>query len=381
VKTLVDTTSLISLALWETQQSEFTEWNRKTHRLELKVQRDEYATMCRQLQPAVDALVLYDDVLVDYVSYTRNISKFPLLSDLASLCTFINDSASSESECYHLAATVLTPLITSPGDWLVDALRRHITELDTIELSVCGKRYTPSTYWCDLAGTLSKSENELVEALEGAFGEGTPFSGAALAALVRLFYYVVAQEMHQCSLSLHPFKGIFLNGVERRRWFGEENEQRIAKTILDAFDAELKQEYLDAQTRWFGGTDLTFSPPLLTENVINRALSLHGLLEAIVEVRESAEARDFRAAISGLANEVSKGNRRAVELLLADMNKQKVAWEKRSGRSKLGDSSTGIKMVVPLLRGLGARVQSLVPKRSTSDSERIFTFLYMISDS
>jgi hypothetical protein len=362
MRTLIDTTSLIALAMYD-----FGKAPPHDYRFDSSRHKDAY--LSNVLTPGMEALILYDDVLVDCLSFDRNQEKYPALSGLKEICSFTNQSVNQESECYSLAASVLTPLLERPGEWLVDALRRHIQPLDTVELSLHDRRFAPSTYWKHISGRLSKSEGELVVALERVLGRATPFSGAAMTSLVRLFYYLVTQEIEQCSISINPTKGEFLTGLHG--WRHDDN--RIPRTILDAFDADLKKEYLERQVRWLGGTDLTFTPPILYEFAMERAKREGGLIPALLNIRNSVEARDYRSGVNQLATCVANAEGASIKAILAELEKMRYLWQTK-GKPKTGGSQ--IILSIPFVQGLGSKIAGLFPKRTaSSSSEKIFTFL------
>jgi len=360
MRTLVDTTSLIALATYDDNPKELVGYHWRD-------EEEEYVT--RNLTPGIEALILYDNVLVDAGSFRRNSVQRPSLKNLNDVVTFVNETDAVESNSYHFAATVLAPLLVHPGPWLVDALLRHIDPLDTCELTVGNIRFAPSTYWGHISVKLSGSEKTLVSALERTLGSFTPFSGAALANLVRLFYYLVVQESYQCSISLNPMKATFLDGIPG--WGG--TVSHIPKTILDAFDGELKNEYLATQKKWLGEGGLTFEAPMLFDYVFKRTAREGGLIQSILAVRDSYEAKQFRAGVDALAGTIENSSRREIISIVSDLDRQTKAWQDKL-RISLKRKKRQIKIDIPFIRGLGGRIASLVPKYVSSPSDQIFSF-------
>lgn len=361
MRTLVDTTSLIALAMADSKNfdSGIHSWD--------------------ELSAGVESLLLYDEILIDDISFERNVQRFPSLSELRDVCNPINNSEALESECYSLAASVLAPLLGHSGDWLVHALRRHLDAIDTVELSVCKESFYPSTYWEDLAPRLSESEKELVLALERVLRSNTPFSRAALTSLVRLFYYLVAQELYQCSVALHPTKSSFLAGIDDFEARHADTVYRVPKTIIDAFDSELRNNFDSEQRRWLGGNDLIFSPPLLVEYVFRKVSKKKGLIPTLLLLRDSEEAKEYRTGVMALVQHVSRSETSEVSRILADLNEMSRSWQNNL-QSRKGRAMTRVRVGIPFVRGLGDAIASLIPKRAPTPSERIFTFLHLISE-
>lgn len=192
MKTLIDTTSLLPLCV------EFSKsiWNRHGG-----------------FTPAVEPLLFSDEILVDKPSAHSNREKFQELDLILDISSFVNENEEDEAFRYNQCTKVIVPMIAGDGASFKDLLRRHIHPLDHLDMSNSSNhklRYYPSTYWANLSGKLSREENDLVQELEKQFGDDTPFSGAALTNIVRLFYYSITQEVYRSNLFLSPSRSELL---------------------------------------------------------------------------------------------------------------------------------------------------------------------------
>jgi hypothetical protein len=376
MRTLVDTTSLIALAQYDNAGGYRKYFLPHAYRM----YKDSREYLIRYLMPGLDSLILYDAIIVDSGSFKRNLAKTPSLRKLESIATFIHTTEEEITSCYNSAADVLGPLLVNPGKWLIDALRRHIEPLDTVELAIDQNiHFFPSTYWDDLAKELSAGEHKLTRVLEQMLGKNKPFSGAGLANLVRLFYYLVAQEEYQCSISLNPMKAIFLSGMQESRWDIEPTQDRISRTIVDAFDSTIKDEYLQRQEKWLGGRDLSFRAPILFDYVDRRTRGGKGIIATTLEIRDSREAKEFRKGVSALAEEIDRSSDRSVNLILSDLEKMTVTWQEKM-KTPSRRRHRKINLNIPFITGLGDRITNLIPKRVETPSEKIFTFLHAMAD-
>jgi hypothetical protein len=138
----------------------------------------------------------------------------------------------------------------------------------------------------------------------------------------------------------------------------------------------LRREFLERQERWLGGNDLSFAP-ILFDYVIKKSKKENGLISAIIEVRNSQAAKEYRAGVAELAESLSKSKSQEVNTILSDLEKMAHAWQ-QGFRNDRGSLSRRIRLEIPFIRGLGSKIASLVPKRAASPSERIFTFLHAI---
>lgn len=356
--TIIDTTSLIALAAYDNSKNIYF----------LQKGMDKYTTALS----GIEALIISDNIVIDFPSFDRNLKKYPQLNQLSTIAHFINTNERDEDECYERCTDVIVPMMNRPGDFLVDMHRRHISEIDYCELSVNKNDFAPSTYWSDLSGRLSKGENNIVKALESKLGKHTPFSGAALTTLIRFLYYTICQDIHQNNLSLHFIKSSWLTGIGRMRFEGEE---RTAKSIIDVFDEDVSSTFKNNLNKWIGKDNLEMDIPVLSKFVQKNRSKDSNFIEDIVRIRNLKVCKDFRSGIKSLQDSIEKKDSVAVKKTIGGIeryvNDVKAGFDVNPGRS-----SHKIAFSIPFIGGLGTEISIGIPKYRKSPKDKILTFLH-----
>ncbi len=356
--TIIDTTSLIALAACDNSKNN---WFSPRH-----MGKDSTALS------GIEALIISDNIIIDYPSYDRNIKKYPQLSQLSAIANFINTNAKDEDECYERCADVIVPMMNRPGDFLVDMHRRHISEIDYCELSVNGRHFAPSTYWRDLSGRLSQGENSIVKSLESKLGEHTPFSGAALTNLIRFLYYTICQDIHESNLSLHFMKSSWLTGIGRLKLEGEE---RTAKSIIDVFDEDVSSTFKDNLNKWIGKDNLEMDIPILANFVQKNRSKDCTFIEDLIRIRNFKACKNFRSGIKSLQDSLEKKDSAAVKETIGGI--EKYVNDVKSGLNvNPGQNSHKIAFSIPFVGGLGTEINIRIPKYRKSPKDKILTFLH-----
>jgi hypothetical protein len=359
--TLIDTTSLITLAMDKPIQGEHLSYSDGIFNFE------------KNQLSGMEAILLSNNIIVDYPSYQRNLVRFPKLNVLEKNVEFINVNTTDEDNCYISCADTIVPLINRPGDFLVDIFCRHLEFLDYCEISQNEYGYFPSTYWKDLSGQLSKGENSLVKALESKFGKYTPFSGAALTNLIRFFYYTSCQDIFDCNLSLHHVKSCFLTDFYRNI---NSKEGYIAKNIIDIFDKSYSDNYNKNIEKWIGIKNTEFSIPLLTNFVNKHRNKDNTIIEDLFEMRESNLLLDYRDAIKELEMAISNKDSSIVNDIISkiEIYTNNLIKGERNNPSKYTHK---IGISIPFIGGLGTEINlNFIPKIIKKPSDKILIFLH-----
>jgi hypothetical protein len=370
---LVDTTSLIDLC-------PRTRWGQPKKISALFDDQKALLQYSNRVTAGVEALVLFEDVFTDKPSLERNFDSHKHLKELTGVVKFVNESNADEQARYKEASRLYIPLLTESGEWMVDFMRRHIVAADYDDIRGLRADLVPSTYFRHLTHILTGAEQDFLFALEGKLREYTPFSGAAATNIMRFFYYSATQLKYGCHLSLHPTRASLIDAssTELSRY-----HYNVGKTILDAFDKEVRGAYYARREKWLGRGERAIKIPLLTSYVLNKAKQQSDIVETALKLRESSFAKQFRNEIATLLSSINLGDNAAVDSVLARINSAVDDWTKSLNFDPM-KLRHKISLSVPIFGGLETDVEIPLPMKKLwkGPGDRILIFLHeMLSKS
>lgn len=342
--TLIDTTSLITLA--QPRHSYLSVNAKGAHHIVYS--RDQ------SVLSGIEAVLISEDIVIDFPSYNRNLDKYPELAALSNVARFINKNDKSENECYEMCTDVIIPIMNRLGS-LDDMISWH---------------FNSSIYWEELSGKLSKLENGVLKALESKQKKNF-YSTEAKTNLIRFLYYTICQDVYGLNLVLHPSKSAFLKGIEIRK-YGEQDQ--LAKNIVDVFDKDITDKFRKKSKKWLGKNFLEMNMPLLMNFVRRNRSENHTLIEDLIRMREMEICKDFRIAINTLQHSITIHDKYAINDTLTAI--EKLVGEINSGTSiNLAKNVHRISISIPFIGGLGTEVSLKLPKFRKNDKEKILIFL------
>ena len=363
--TILDTSSLIALALaqkdTETPNDARTFWQ-----------------LHGGIDEAIEAFVLYDNLLFDGPSLRRNTGRLPQLEILSRFGQVVSDSGIKlEREVYGLLLERYLPFFGESSAIASVTGHLHVGDWDLADLD--GNRYYPSAGWRQIESEMTTEAREVAHELRKQFGVHVDHSGAATALLLRTLYYDCLQECTGSDLVLHPLKGQFLAQLRRGMGFGRRkprSEQPAGGALLDRFDEKVRREYYKRRETWLGQRNLDYAIPMLTVYVLGKCSSWQDLFKVIEEVRESNQARQFRTAVDWLLDAIRQHRNDDVDGVLAQIAVAADDWAKSL---KLEGPKKKVTISFPL-PGFGLETELEVPdvKLNRTPGDRLLVFIHTL---
>ena len=306
-KTILDTSSLIALAL--------AQRDTKTPQKDSRAFWQSHGG----IDEAIEAFVLYDELVFDGPSLKRNIDRLPQLLELSRFGTPLwEEDTTLERRIYSSILRSYLPRIQASDDAAHNLFKMPTEEWMAADVGV---RYYPSEHWRDVEAELTEEAAALARSLGERLGMG--MSGAACALLLRTLYYDRLQQLAAANLIVHPLKGRFLGGLR------DEGAQQLAtSTILNLFDETVRRAFYERKEKWLGRHDLEYEVPMLTSFVLNKCKSWQELFQIVEELRESKRAHGFRQSINYLLNASKNRCNEEVEEILTQLSAAAEEWTK-----------------------------------------------------
>jgi hypothetical protein len=318
---------------------------------------------------AVEALVLFDKIVLDGPSIEVNLAKLGWLNDLWDGITIRHMSRADTSRLYLRAATLFNSL-----NWSSPTLMNYLTRWQLFgqaagELSHEEHFDGSLIDWDDVLQYLSDSQSE--EAARGFILPphiGSKHAGKGALQLARHFYYVALQEQVGGALLLHPTKSLFVANTAPR--YGYSNR------IIDVFDKKVQREYSIRRKIWLGDDVQEMSLPLLTRFVFaesrRRSWSIG---RTIAWLREQPEVQLFRQGMRGLMDYVAAGDKAAISAVLHELEKTSDRLAENLGAPTRNHSRFSLQVSLPLLQ---PAFEVPIPLPARSPGQKMFVLIKWI---
>jgi hypothetical protein len=362
-RTILDTSSLIALAL--------AQRDNETPKHDSHAFRRAHGG----IDEAIEALVLYDEVLFDGPSLRRNFARLPQLLDLSKLGKRLGeDDSTLERKVYASVLRDYVPRIQDPGPGSQHLFRMHTEAWMAAELGV--ESYYPSAEWRDIESELTDEAAAVAKSLRERFGPHVPYSGAACALLLRTLYYDCLQQFASANLVLHPLKEHVATQLgkqgtlPRNQIWGD----GVGANLLDIFDINVRKAFYERKERWLGRPDLTYEVPMLTAFVLNKCKSWQDLFQVVEELRNSKRASLFRESVRRLLDAAEQRRNEEVEEVLSQLNQAADEWSK-DVRAK--SVSKKVTVSVPLIN-INTELEIPDVKFSRTTGEKLLVFIHSI---
>jgi hypothetical protein len=363
--TILDTSSLIALALaqkdTETPNDARTFWQ-----------------LHGGIDEAIEAFVLYDNLLFDGPSLRRNTGRLPQLETLSKFGQVVSHSGTElEREVYGLLLERYLPFFGESSAVTSVVGHLHVGDWDLADLD--GNRYYPSAGWRQIESEMTTEAREVAHELRKQFGAHVDHSGAATALLLRTLYYDCLQQCTGSDLVLHPLKGQFLTQLRRHMAFKHgkpSSGQPAGGELLNRFDEKVRREFYMRRDAWLGQRNLDYEIPMLTAYVLGKCSSWQDLFKVIEEVRESKQARQFRTSVDWLLHASRQHRNDEVDGVLAEIAAAADEWAKSL---KLKGPKKKVTVGFPLL-GLGLETELEVAdvKLTKTPGDRLLVFIHTL---
>lgn len=321
--TILDTSSLIALALAQRDGhysgDAYGFW--KAH---------------REIDQAIEAFVLYDDLLLDEASVQRNALGLPQLEQLSRVGRPVGGAGSvAEKRAYELVLQSYLPVY---GRDFAEAAIANVVDSSSLGLfEVAGHGQYHSSFR-NVAAELTDEGRHAME-VAGYYvheairdmGQRAPQCDLKVQAalIMRTFYYLCLQQEARSDLVLHPQKGRIVERIRHEATNNLSVDQQIGQqgsAVLNRFDESVRRSFYDRKARWLGYEDRAFEIPLLTAYVLKKCKRWENLLEVIADVRERGEARQFRASLARLVAATRAHENEEVDKVLAELDAAVETW-------------------------------------------------------
>ncbi len=349
---ILDTSSLISLALMQ-QRADNSPPNASN-----------LQNLHSGVDAAIEALVLYDELLVDGPSVSRNRLRLPEIQPFVSMCRTIATNEGDEEQIYRDVLRNCIDHITGGNNLLAELFEYPVEEFMAAEMGVAP--YYPSAQWQDVEDHLGGEAAKLAAAISVKSAGTSRASGAACLLLLRTLYYNQLQQTNNSDLILHPMKAAY---------YEDDSELRTGNTILNLFDEKVRKSFYERKMQWFGRPDLSFQIPMLTSYVINRCSMWRDLPKVIEEVRNSNEAKAFRTGLAAFIGAVESHDNQKVDAIVSELTTASEGWSHSINRKGL---TKAVKVTIPFTQ---ASTEFNLPDKKigkSSSGEKMLVFLHTI---
>lgn len=283
-----------------------------------KEERPYFWSRTGRLDTAIEALILYDSVLLDGPSWERNCERSPALTDFSRFCQPIAIDKERERKIYgSITSNFINRLEATidnyEGLYGYDTLRIILGELG-FPLNVRASGFA-SMGWEEVANVLSEGPATAVRSLKHRFER---FSDDALTAclfLLRTLYYYQLQQECGVDLIVHPIRGAYF-----------QNKPRIGANILGIFDQTVRREFEARKSEWLGLHNAHLELPLLTSYVLGKCDRWTDLLDVIEEIRSGDAAVNFRKGLRSLTAAIEDSDNKTIDDILMDLKSAKERW-------------------------------------------------------
>ena len=309
----------------------------------------------------VESLIVFERILLDGPSIERNMEFLPWLSDIEDGIEILDITSDNQSALYKSAAVL--PRQIRPSRDIRNFMHMHMPP----ELGLEIQYFPPSTTWEYLQWRMESEDlKQLQIVLTRVLGENVPYSGAAFVAIARSLYYLCLQESLGSSLLLDPLKGLEAPVPSRMRNAGH---------ILDLFDSEVREAFIERKSRWLGEAHRSLRLPLLA-NYIHRKAERHGwsIGRVILSMRQSREVDLFRKGLTELQAAIDSNDAFTLDAIFAELDAAAEAWAKRLGvtRGQGSEDEISVSVSLPFVGVSKALPLPRFRRRSTSDNLLVF---------
>lgn len=271
------------------------------------------------IDTAIEALVLYDSVLLDGHAWEKNLETLPELTHFSRFCQSIPISPEKERQIYdsltrNFVSRLEATIENYEGLCTLDAVRSIFLETG-IRFPVGGG--FNSFGWEDLENGLSEGPAKAIRSLKHRFGQYSQDASAACLLLLRTLYYHELQREYGTDLILHPLRGVYF-----------QSKPRIGANILGMFDQTIRREFEARKCEWLGLHNPNIELPLLTSYVLRKCDTWANLLDVIDEIRSQEAAVDFRNGLRTLRLAIDHSDNKTIDEILKDLKSAQDNWAK-----------------------------------------------------
>jgi hypothetical protein len=325
VNVIVDTSSLLSFALIVGRYKGYgDEFDKPSTFDNALLNAPLYSSNWVGFENSLEAIVLYDNLLIDGASFKRSKAKIPELELFEEFCQVVEVSNLDEQR-YYASIEAFYENIKGNKDTInltsLDLSRPLMEEVQDID-----KYMNRSVWeWQYIEEYLPDYLRNISISLRAILGEFTPDASASLLAILRTFYYQALQASLNTDLLLHPWKGHHYEGFYKTK---AKIGVPSPASIVGMFESRVRDKHFERRETWLG-KGVSFKYPILTHYILNKASSWNDLLKVCMDLRNSNKAKNFRKEINFLRDSIESGDSFAVDEILSSLENQAEIWSKK----------------------------------------------------
>jgi hypothetical protein len=312
---------------------------------------------------AIEAYVLYDDLLLDGPSVRRNENRLPGVARLSEGCRLIDLTEAQERGIYQ---SVLDSYLVH-----LSSARTFMTEMNEMDVQQwkagqAGVRYDSETLWGDIERRLSPEAQAIVASSSAVPDRaGQHFGGNAWLTLLRTLYYDRLQQGVGVDLIVHPNKGAFLAA-----------SPGTGPNIVRLFDESVRTAFAARKETWLGLPDDGLEVPLLTSYVLRRCRTWQDLTSVLLDLKHSKEARAFRSELNEFIDACKQGHNDDADEMMSALSDASSRWSKTL---KVDGPKRRVTFSIPIIN-VGTDIDLPVPGVRRSPGDRILVFIHQLLD-
>ncbi|MFC3504863.1 hypothetical protein ACFOOK_28390 [Micromonospora krabiensis] len=315
---------------------------------------------------ALECLVLFDRVLLDGPTIRANRERLLWTTEMGPGFQVLDLDPQAVSDLYLRGAELFQQM---QGERLRYLLPRSPTP-PALALEYPGARFSLSTNWDDVMYSLDRlpETRAVLRAFTKAFGWQPRLSGHGPLLLIRLFYYLALQETVGSALLVDHNKAYYDNSPG----YG------YASRILGVFSDQVRGAYLERKEKWLGSPQPTVPAPLLAQYLTATAERRGWSLGRVIAwLREQPEVHSFRAGMTALMDATERGEARAIDDIMAELDEAAEQWSARLG-TPIHRRTIPVTVALPFVEG---QVRVPIPAVPRTPGRKLLVFINMLLSS
>jgi len=333
----------------------------------IKIDLKENFEIMESIENTIEALILYDEVLIDEKSFFFNYKEENLiLSNIAKACTFINLKEGQEEAIYKKVFEKFdgTSFLNENFSYRIYDGSFHDDPLMSDYYADKDNFFLNSYYKDYLDEFLSNIKKENI----GEFYNKTrPTLKQLLYHVIRCFYYHELQYSNSSELVINPKRYELVQSIF--------NYKKIyTNKIIENFDNEVRKKLYTKEKKWLGVTNDSLLMPMVTSYVFNKCKSWEDLYKVIIEVKNSKDAISFRKGLSELISAIKNKDLVTINDTLSLLDDAIIKWN-QSLKINPSRKYRKISVSIPMIGGIGTDID--VPYSwGDNISSKLLTFIH-----
>jgi len=361
-KVILDTSTILDFARFSRM---FTRSDFPYIKIDLK----ENSEIIESIENTIEALILYDEVLIDETSFFFNYKEEnPILSDIANSCSFINLKEGQEEAIYRKISAKL-----KEGNFLKEITFTKIRDSSFTDYHPIYLAYEADkdNFFFD-RGSYEYYHNQFLLNINNGnfiecYNDTNPTIKQLFYHVIRCFYYHELQISNSSELVINPKRYELVQSMF-------ESKKIYTNHIVKNFDNEVRKKLYSKEKNWLGEGDNSLLMPMVASYVFNKCKSWEDLYKVIIDVKNSKEAILFRKGLSELISAVKNRDSVTINDTLSFLDEAIIKWNQNLKSNPLRQYRK-ISLSIPMIGGIGTDID--VPYSFGNNiSSKLLTFIH-----